>query len=89
MVFVNVVLGPSFRHCSLSSETIADFGYLRVLVTTRWTTTRSSKVNLPHTIEFRASWVTRLVTYPADFRGNEPCVARRVATFMMHIWNYL
>jgi len=38
---------------------------------TRWTTTLSSKVNLPHAINFRAVCGANLGTIPTDFGGNE------------------
>ena len=44
----------------------------------RWTTNLSTKVNLPHAIELRASCGANLVTYLADDRGNKPRVRHRV-----------
>jgi len=38
---------------------------------TRWSTTLSSKVNLPQEIHFRVFCGANLVTYPAKFRGVE------------------
>ena len=41
---------------------------------TRWSTSRSSKVNLPHAINFRALCGTNLVTYRSSLRA-EPALA--------------
>ena len=51
---------------------------LLLLHSTRWTTTISSKVNLPHAINFRVLCGAKLVTLPLEFRGNETSVAHRV-----------
>jgi len=48
--------------------------------TTRWSTTLSSKVNLPCAINFRALCGAKLVTYLADFRGVETLELHRVVT---------
>ena len=37
--------------------------------------TLSPKVNLHHAITFKALCGAKLVTHPADFRGNDTCVA--------------
>ena len=42
--------------------------------------TLSSKVNLPHTINFTALYGANLVTYPANFRGVETLELHRVVT---------
>jgi len=47
-------------------------------IPTRWSTTLSSKVNLPHAINFRAFCSAKLVTYPADIRGVETLELHRV-----------
>jgi len=44
---------------------------------TRWTTTLSSQVNLPHAINFRASCGANLVTSSSQFRANETLVLHR------------
>jgi len=44
----------------------------------RWSTTLSSKVNLPHAINFGALCDANLVTYPADFREVKPLELDRV-----------
>ena len=49
------------------------------LVTTRWSTTLSSKVNLFHTIDFRAVCGVHLVPHPSKFGGNETFGPHRVA----------
>ena len=46
---------------------------------TRWSTTLSSKVNLPHAINFRALCGAYLVTRPSKFGGNETLIINRVA----------
>ena len=43
----------------------------------RWSTTRSSKVNLHHAITLRALCGANLVTYPPDFRKNETLTSSR------------
>ena len=48
--------------------------------TTRRTTTRSSKINLQHALNFRAFCGANFVTYSANFKGNETRVAYRVAS---------
>ena len=42
---------------------------LRSEEATRWSSTLSLNVNLPHAINFRALCGADLVTYPADLRG--------------------
>ena len=44
----------------------------------RWSTTLSSKVNLPHVINFGAFCGANLVTYPPELWGNETFVLHRV-----------
>ena len=44
---------------------------------TRWSTTLSSKVNLPHAIHFRALCVANLVTFRSKFRPTETHVLHR------------
>ena len=46
----------------------------------RWRTARSSKVNLTHAINCRASCGANLVTYPAEFRGIKPVELHRFDT---------
>ena len=48
--------------------------------TARWTTTLSSKVNLPRAIDIRASCGANLVTYCLNFRGNKTLEVNRVDT---------
>ena len=47
------------------------------VVSTRWNTTLSSKVNLHLAIDFKALCGEKLVTCPADFRGNGTRAAHR------------
>ena len=55
------------------------------------TTIRSPKVNLPKSIHFRAVCGANLVTYPAEFRGVEARVLRRVGKdrFLQTVQGYL
>ena len=46
-------------------------------MSTRWSTTLSSKVNLPHAINFRALCGANLVTSRSKFRPNETCELHR------------
>ena len=46
---------------------------------TRWSTALSSKVNLPHAINFRALIGASLVTLPSKFGGAETFVLLRYA----------
>ena len=48
------------------------------LVSTRWSTALSSKVNLPHAVNFRAVCGASLTTYPPEFGGNQTFVLHRV-----------
>ena len=48
------------------------------LLSTRWISTLSSEVNLPHAIKFRALCGTNMVRQPSDIRGNESCTLHRV-----------
>jgi hypothetical protein len=41
-------------------------------ITTQWSTTLSSKVNLPHVINFRAKYGANLVTEPSNFEVTKP-----------------
>ena len=45
--------------------------YARRCRPARWSTTLSSKVNLPHVIDFRALCVANLVTYPQSSGGTK------------------
>jgi len=47
---------------------------------TRWTTTLSSQVNLPHVINFGASCGANLVTQHQDLWGNKTVELRRVVS---------
>ena len=47
--------------------------------TTRWSTARSSRVNLPLAMNFRVLCGANLVTQPSKFGGNESHVLHRVA----------
>ena len=49
---------------------------------TRWTTTLSAKVNLPHGINFRALCGANLVTSSLKFGSNETLVVHRVDEWM-------
>jgi len=49
-------------------------------VATRWTTTLSSKVNLPHEIDVRALCGANLVTYPSKLRGIETLEVHHVGS---------
>ena len=45
---------------------------IRLALSTRWSMTLSSKVTLPHAIDFRALCGENMVTCPGDFCGVEP-----------------
>jgi len=55
-----------------------DLHLLKKPLATRWNTTLSSKVNLPHTIDFGALYVADLDTQPSTFRGTEALELHRV-----------
>ena len=57
-----------------------------ILAPARLSSTLSSKVILNHAIDFRIKYGANLVSYPADFRGNETLELRRVES--QHGWSF-
>ena len=56
------------------------FELIAISIPTRWSATISSKIKLPHTINFRALCDANVVTCSAEFRGAESLVLHRVVS---------